>query len=325
MNYGSFLIAALALLVLTHLDASGGYLPAVLLVIGAAQGGVLVVAASDLSNGRWLGPLKKHLLALAPLQLLLPFLTRLAPYGWRAAPTAWLSERFFLARGAGLLLITALIALLYRRATLAGTTAARRWAVAYVLAFVVSHTVIAVDWVMSFDYPWISTMFPALYLVEAFIAGLIVAGVLCYVLERQGVQSLAGPIYDVSTLLFGFALFWGGLFFAQYLTIWYGNLPEEVAYFTSRFARREGIELFAATVTAMFGVPFAVLLIHRARTSATMLFLLVNLTAVGLLLHRWFHVFPYVHPHPFLLIAQIVAAVAVVGAAVRVSLRAPGG
>ena len=46
--------------------------------------------------------------------------------------------------------------------------------------------------------------------------------------------------------MFGFSIFWGGLFFAQYLTIWYGNLPEEVGYFTRRFALPFGEPLFLA-------------------------------------------------------------------------------
>ncbi|NQU10862.1 hypothetical protein HQ590_08735 [bacterium] len=325
MNYGAFLVSALVLLVLVHLDPGGGYLPAVLLVIAAGHGAVLVVAATELSNGHWLGPLKKHLLALAPLQLLFPLLTRLAPYPWRADPTAWLSDRFFLARGAGLLLVTALVALVYRRASLAESPRARSWAVIYILAFVVTETVVAVDWVMSFDYPWISTMFPALYMVESFIAGLVVAGVLCFVLHRRGLAGLTAPVYDTATLLFGFALFWGGLFFAQYLTIWYGNLPEEVAYFTGRFAHGEGAPLFTVTVLLLFAVPFFVLLIHRARTCVTVLFVLANLTAVGLFLHRWFHVFPHADPHPALLVGQVVAAVGVVGGALRISLRDPAG
>ena len=144
---------------------------------------------------------------------------------------------------------------------------------------------------------------------------------MCFFLHRRGAEDLGGPVYDTATLLFGFALFWGGLFFAQYLTIWYGNLPEEVAYFTGRFRHREGIPLFTLTVLALFAVPFLVFLIHKARTNPSTLFVLANVAAIGLFLHRWFHVFPHVQPHPVILAAQIVAVVGLVGSVLRVGLQ----
>ena len=37
-------------------------------------------------------------------------------------------------------------------------------------------------------------------------------------------------------LLFGFSVLWGGLFFAQFMLLWYGNLPEEVGFIATRMA-----------------------------------------------------------------------------------------
>ncbi len=152
------------------------------------------------------------------------------------------------------------------------------------------------------------------------LAGLAIAGVFCFLLSQRGAESMVGPIYDTATLLFGFSLFWGGLFFAQYLTIWYGNLPEEVGFFTRRFARPEGVPLFTATIATLFAIPFFLLLIRRARTNVSVLFILVNLTFVGLLLHTWFHLFPHVQPRAGLLFFQLLAVVILVGATVRASL-----
>ncbi|MEI8314960.1 MAG: hypothetical protein WCG79_05860 [Verrucomicrobiota bacterium] len=96
----------------------------------------------------------------------------------------------------------------------------------------VVKTLVAVDWVMSFDYPWVSTMLPAIYMIECLYAGLALAGILCFFASGDyPIEPATGPSTIQPRMLFGFALFWSGLTFAQYLTIWYGNIPEEVVFF----------------------------------------------------------------------------------------------
>jgi len=279
-----------ALVVLVQLDTSGTHLLPVLLGMALTTGAVLVVAAAELSNAQWIAPVKRPLLAAAPLLFVFPFLVRLASYPWLAHETRWLRPDFFLARNAGALLVLALIGNLYRRASLTESPAKRKWAVGYLLTFVVAKTMVAMDWVMSFDYPWISTMFPVLYMVECFDAGLALIGLICFV--RRQTENV---LYDAATLLFGFALFWGGLTFAQYLTIWYANLPEEVHYFTLRFGLMGGREFFAGAVALLFVVPFSVLLIHRARKNHNVIFVLAHLVLFGLVYQRTYHLLPYVN------------------------------
>ena len=304
-----------------HLDHSGTHLLAVLLGLALAQGSILVVAAAELSNAKWIRPVKRPLLATVPLLFLFPFLVRLAPYPWLEHPTAWLRADFFLARDMAALALLALVALWFRRQSLRESPGARRWAVIYVLVFVVTQTLVAVDWVMSFDYPWISTMFPVLYMIESFYAGLALLGIICFALEQRQKGSAGAVLYDGASLMFGFALFWGGLFFAQYLTIWYGNLPEEVSYFTRRFALPGGQHFFTAICVLLFGIPFFVLLIHAARKSAAAVFAVAHLILIGLVLHRVYHLLPHVNFHLGFLLVQSLAMFGAIALCVRPALE----
>ena len=41
-------------------------------------------------------------------------------------------------------------------------------------------------------------------------------------------------MHDLGKMIFAFSIFWMYLFFAQYIVIWYGNLPEETQFFERR-------------------------------------------------------------------------------------------
>ena len=314
-------ILSVVLIAAVQLDKSGTHIPPVLLGMALAQGSILVVAAGELSNAKWMKPVKKPLLAFAPWLLLFPFLVKLAPYPWLQHETAYLRADFFLIRNVVGLVLVALVAIIYARLSLAEKPSSRKWAVAYILTFVTVKTMVAVDWTMSFDYPWISTMFPALYMVECFYAGLVLIGIICFVLERRSPGSAGKVTYDGSTLFFGFALFWGGLTFAQYLTIWYANIPEEVHYFTKRFALPSGEAMFAMNIALLFVIPFCTLLVHKARKSPQAYFFLAHLVLLGLLVSRLFHVFPYIQINFGFLALQLAAMLGIVALIVRNGLR----
>ena len=318
MNRVLLLCLCAGLVVVVHLDYSGSHLPAILLGMAITQGTVLVVAAATVSNAKWIAPIKRPLLALAPLLFLFPFLVQLGPYPWLEHPTSWLRRDFFMVRNVAALLVLAVVGVCFRRASLRESAAVGKWAVAYILTFVVVKTLVAVDWVMSFDYPWVSTMFPAIYMIECFYAGLALAGIVCLVRERRLPKSMDdGTVYDTASLLFGFALFWGGLTFAQYLTIWYGNIPEEVQFFTRRFALLGGRELFAGSIVLLFVIPFTAFLVHRARTNSLAVAALALSILIGLVAARLFHLLPYVQFNAGLFLLEFFAMMVVIAATVH--------
>jgi len=321
MKHIFLLIPIVVLTFLVHLDQSGTSLPVVLLGMALVQGAVLLVAAATLSNAKWIELIKRPLLALTPLLFLFPFLVTLAPYPWLLRETAYLNHIDFIIRGVVALFVLATIGICFQSAAVTDKPSTRQWAVAYILTFAVVKTLVAMDWVMSFEYPWTSTMFPAIYMIECLYAGLALAAIIYFVQERQIPGSTGGAVYDTASLLFGFALFWGGLTFAQYLTIWYGNIPEEVLFFTRRFALPGGTYLFITSIILLFGIPFIVFLIHHARKSAPKSAGLAFLILVGLLVERLFHILPYVQMNPVLFVAELVAMLGIIAVVVYRACR----
>src|SRR5438874_4074546 len=97
--------------------------------------------------------------------------------------------------------------------------------------------------------------------------------------------------HDLGKLCFGFTVFWAYLMWAQFLVIWYGNLPEETYFIFYRLTgawRPVGIAVFLM----VFLIPFIGLLGVKPKTfSPTMVgFALVSLA--GIWLERYLEVVP---------------------------------
>jgi len=276
-----------------------GFVLPLLFWAGMAQGAVALSAAADLSKGRWMRDLKATLLSVAPAMFVFPavFLLHCRDLGaWSAAAAAtdYLEPGPVAMRGTVALLVAAWAGVVYARASLAGSRAAPRLAVVYLLVFAGVQVVLAVDWVMAFEYPWVSTMFGPLFLVSALFLGTVLAAMIavrrgCPESERE---HHCGTLRDTGTLVFGLSLLWAGLFFAQYLTIWYGNLPEEAAFFVERFALPAGVPLFTAALVLSFPVPFLVLMPRRSRVTPALVAVCALSVCAGALAEKLFYLLP---------------------------------
>jgi len=145
----------------------------------------------------------------------------------------------------------------------------------------VTITFASVDWVMSLDPHWFSTIFGFLFIVGAVLATLAFAiCVVALVADYRPLADFASParLHDLGNLLLTFVLLWAYMAFSQYLIIWLGNLPEESSWYLVR--TRAGWAVVPALLIAFhFGLPFTLLLARRTKRT------LARLTAVaGLLL-----------------------------------------
>lgn len=102
---------------------------------------------------------------------------------------------------------------------------------------IVSATFAAIDWLMSLQPHWYSTMWGVYFFAGGgvtFIALLILISVW---LRSNGILNEVITVehyHDLGKLLFAFNVFWTYIAFGQYFLIWYANLPEEVIFFTAR-------------------------------------------------------------------------------------------
>jgi len=94
-------------------------------------------------------------------------------------------------------------------------------------------------------------------------------------------------------MVFGFTVFWTYLMWAQFLVIWYGNLPEETGFVFSRLWgpwRPVG----GAVFLGMFVIPFAGLLSVGAKKTRLTLGLFTAISLCALWLERYLMVIPSV-------------------------------
>jgi hypothetical protein len=128
--------------------------------------------------------------------------------------------------------------------------------------FALTLTFASLDWIMTLDAHWYSTIFGVYYFAGcalSFIALLIVSA---YFLQRHKILTrviTTEHYHDFGKLLFGFIFFWAYIAFSQYMLIWYANIPEETLWI---YLRQEGqwkwISLFL--IFGHFAIPFLGLL-----------------------------------------------------------------
>ncbi len=157
--------------------------------------------------------------------------------------------------------------------------------------------ILAWDQSMSLD-PW---FFSTMYGWQVFMGGWLVALMTFAALSRYWRNTLGAEdlvtethYHDIGKLCFGFTAFWGYITFAQYLVIWYGNVPEETHFFTQRLTGA-WTNWTVAIVVLAFVLPFFGLLSVKAKTySPTMIFFAMCSTA-GIFIQRYIEVYPSVY------------------------------
>lgn len=130
------------------------------------------------------------------------------------------------------------------------------------LVYILLMSLAAVDWMMSLDPHWYSTIYGLIAVVGQGLGALAFAvAVLTIVHTREPMNSVlkAHHFHDLGKLMLAFVMLWAYFSFSQYLIIWAGNLPEEIPYYLERL--RGGWQyLSLALVIGHFILPFCLLL-----------------------------------------------------------------
>ena len=128
--------------------------------------------------------------------------------------------------------------------------------------FVITITFMSVDWVMSLDPHWYSTIFGILTLGEQ---GLSTLAFTIFVLTRlvrfkpMSEFAAADHFHDLSKLMFAFVLLWAYFSVSQLIIVWSANLPEEIPFYLDRF-HGAWRPVSSAVLLGPFVVPIALLL-----------------------------------------------------------------
>ncbi|MFI5362789.1 MAG: hypothetical protein ACHQ49_12525 [Elusimicrobiota bacterium] len=144
---------------------------------------------------------------------------------------------------------------------------------ACVVVFGLTFTVASVDWLMSLEPKWTSTLYPWYVFAGTFEGGLAALAVLVILLRRRGYFASLNDhhLHDLGKFVFAFSSFWAYLWFCQYLLIWYANIPDETTHFVLRMTPGWRV-LFFLNPIVNFVLPFALLLpAKRKRRERTLL------------------------------------------------------
>ena len=156
-------------------------------------------------------------------------------------------------------------------------------------------TFAVIDWIMSIDPSWISTIFGLSFLIGQVLAALCFAVVVERILFRyKPMSELLKPeqVQDHGKFMLTFIMMWAYFAFSQWLIIWAGNLPEEITWYMRRLNGGWGyVGLFV--VLFHFAVPFVFLISRPFKRDITRLVWL----AVWLLLMRYVDLFWIIEPN----------------------------
>ena len=123
-------------------------------------------------------------------------------------------------------------------------------------------TFAAIDWYMSLEPHWSSTIYGFIYVAAWTVSALaFVIATMAILSKREPLNRIVAPLHfhDLGKLLLALVMLWAYFAFSQFLIIWSGNLPEEIGWYTVRTHGTWGA-LILAVVILHFATPFLLLL-----------------------------------------------------------------
>jgi hypothetical protein len=311
------------------------FLVNLLFFLSVAQGGVIVSASFYLTQARWGGPgayrLAESFYWFLPVGFLLfwvLFFGRAQLWPWISKPELahnqlWLNTPFFFAREGVALLVMTVLSMWFVR--ISQRVDVRQWALSndnidmppaairrispvLALVFAAVYSLIAFDLVMSLAPEWKSTLFGAYFFGGSYWAAIVAMSLVAVVLRRRlgpGNLYTRTPImHDLGKMVFAFSVFWAYLLFAQYIVIWYGDIPTETFFLVVRGAIIGGytgytpwMPLTWLVFALVFVVPFTVLMGARPKKTPAILGAVSFLGIVGMWIERYVLVVPSLAPH----------------------------
>jgi hypothetical protein len=308
------LVVAWAMLAVARNAAFSGYLVAYVFWFGISAGALALRMMHVLAGGSWGGALLPTLRAASeamPLLVLLfvPLLFGLsALYPWARADAAaamlsgqhwYLNTPFFLARA---FIYFVLWLVLTRRLAVAPSDAV---ASAGAILYAVIGTVVSVDWLMSLQPLWHSSIFGMSVMTTQMLGAFSFAVLLkAHYLRKPR---------DAGMVLMMFILAAAYLLLMEYLTVWSADLPAEVGWYKPR--TQTGWKALALSFVALeFVLPFAALLSRAVRGSASVLRAIAACMLCGALLNDAWLVLPaLVHAYPSAVVSTVSATIGIGG------------
>jgi len=183
------------------------------------------------------------------------------------------------------------------------------------LLYSLTMTFAAIDWAMSLEPRWYSTIYGILIIGGQVLSAFVFAiSILMLLTDREPFSSLvsAKQFHDLGNLMLAFVMLYAYFAFSQFLIIWSANLPEETPWYLARLTG--GWQYLAiALVLLEFALPFAILLSRNLKRNARRLAVVAAVVLAARLLDLFWLLTPAFSPGHFVVHWMDVAAVLGVG------------
>lgn len=258
-------------------------------VFSVGIGSLFLVALEYIAGAVWSVPFRRvaeifaTLLVVAPILAIPVWMNLHGMYHWThleevakdvmlSNKQPYLNESFFYIRTAVIFALLILFYVIFTKSSIkqdslgaSDQTISKRnikFSAAFMMFFAFAITIVAVDYLMSLEPHWFSTIFGVYYFAGSFWVSIAVITITSLMLNENGY--LAKGInknhwYSLGGLMFAFTAFWTYIAFSQFMLIWYANVPEETFWFLPRLTGAYGV-MSALLILIHFIVPFGLLI-----------------------------------------------------------------
>jgi hypothetical protein len=177
----------------------------------------------------------------------------------------YLNDNFFLIRSFGYLILWSIMGIWFYRSSLAQDTSNKfnitkinqALSAPGIIIYGLTLTFASFDWIMSLQPHWYSTIFGVYFFAGSLLFALAFMTLMAMLLQVLGILTVITDehYHDLGKLLFGFTIFWAYIGFSQFMLYWYGNIPEEIEFYTHRMHHGWDKISWALPITNFF-LPF---------------------------------------------------------------------
>jgi hypothetical protein len=194
----------------------------------------------------------------------------------------YLNYGFWLARAAFYLIVWILLGLWLFRSSITQdrtkdkkiTARLQKLSPLVLIVFALTLTFAMVDWVMSLEPTWYSTIYGVYIFAGTAVSIHALVAVVTLSLRSRGLLGDAVNVehyHDLGKMTFGFIVFWAYIGFGQMMLQWYANIPEEIVYYHHRWHAEgwRGVSIFL--IFGHFALPFLFLISRNVKRRLALL------------------------------------------------------
>lgn len=289
------LVLAIAAYANNPLRASFSSLIGFMFLLSIGLGSLFLVALEYIAGAVWSVPFRRiaeilsSLVLIAPIMAIPVLINMNHMYEWTnkdivavshalTQKKAYLDINFFYIRLVATIGIMALFSMIFTRNSRKQdetgdkklTNSNVKLAALFMPFFAISLTMLALDFMMSLEPHWFSTIYGVYYFAGSFWAAISLITILAVSFNEKGLLGKGinkDHYYSLGALMFAFTAFWTYIAFSQFMLIWYANLPEETFWFIPRMTGGWAI-VSIGLIVCHFVIPFFLLIQRPSKMNA---------------------------------------------------------